>query len=145
MNQIKSDLFLIGKLLQDPNEVKVFWDYLLPNIIFDWFPSIRTWLVGSKFKKMAPCRIIIFVDDLDRCPPEKCSEVLQTLILLTENSPFIIFLAVDPRIVVSAIESANKSFYRETGVNGYEYLDKIVQVKNKYLEFLCINIFIYYF
>ena len=57
---------------------------------------------------MRKCRLVIFVDDLDRCPPEKCVEVLQSLVLLTEGTPFVIFLAIDPRIVVTAIEVDNR-------------------------------------
>ena len=68
------------------------------------------------------------VDDLDRCPPDKAVEVLQSLVLLTENTPFVIFLAIDPRIVVTAIEVNNTEFFESCGINGYEYLDKIVQI-----------------
>ena len=42
------------------------------------------------------------MDDLDRCPPDKSVEVLQALQLLTEGTPFIIYLAIDPRIVLVA-------------------------------------------
>ena len=31
-------------------------------------------------------------------------------------------------MVVAAIEAGNSKFFREAGVNGYEYLDKIVQM-----------------
>jgi hypothetical protein len=41
---------------------------------------------------------VVFIDDLDRCPADKCVAVLQSLILLCEGTPFIIFLAIDPRV-----------------------------------------------
>ena len=55
-------------------------------------------------------------------------QVLQSLVLLTENTPFVIFLAIDPRVVVTAIETSSNGMYSEAGVNGHEYLDKIVQI-----------------
>jgi hypothetical protein len=54
--------------------------------------------------------------------------VLRSLVLLTEGAPFITFLAIDARVIVTAIESNNDNFFREAGINGYEYLDKVVQL-----------------
>ena len=36
-----------------------------------------------------------------------------------------IFLAIDARVLVSAIESDHDDFFRDAGINGYEYLDKV--------------------
>ena len=55
-------------------------------------------------------------------------EVLQSLVLLTEGTPFIIFLAIDQRVVVTAIENSGEGLYNDAGVNGHENLDKIVQI-----------------
>ena len=115
--------------MNNPDEVPTFLNHILP----EWLLSnarvekINSWLKGKKKKRKV--RLVIFVDDLDRCPPAKCVEVLQSLVLLTENTPFIVFLAIDPRIVVQAIEVDNQSFFGDAGINGYEYLDKIVQVR----------------
>lgn len=56
-------------------------------------------------------------------------EVLESLVLLSENLPFIFFVAIDPRIIVTAVETSNETYFDKCGVNGYEYLDKIVQVR----------------
>ena len=61
-------------------------------------------LLISRFTGGQPTRLFIFVDDLDRCPKDKAVEVLQSLVLLTEGTPFIVILAIDPRIIVSALE-----------------------------------------
>ena len=45
---------------------------------------------------------------------------------MTEETKFVIFLAIDPRIVVPAIEMDNSGFYDGAGINGYDYLAKIV-------------------
>lgn len=48
----------------------------------------------------------VIIDDLDRCPSNKIMLMLQAMHLLLEqpHAPMVVFLAVDPRIVVSAIE-----------------------------------------
>ena len=123
---IKEELDQIGDLLTNPNDhVETFLDYLpIPR----WMKPFAKRLPGMAQPKYAKCKLAIVVDDLDRCPPDKAVEVLQSLVLLTENTPFIIFLAIDPRIVVTAIETTNAKFFGECGVNGYEYLDKIVNI-----------------
>ncbi|GMH75688.1 hypothetical protein TrST_g3053, partial [Triparma strigata] len=128
MNDIKNNLAQIGKYLDQPSTVPTFWDFLLPKFLFSAhrLRTLNQYWRGNR--RMRKCRLVIFVDDLDRCPPEKCVEVLQSLVLLTEGTPFVIFLAIDPRIVVTAIEVDNSKFFGDAGINGYEYLDKIVQI-----------------
>ncbi|GMH97462.1 hypothetical protein TrVE_jg7207 [Triparma verrucosa] len=128
MNDIKNNLAQIGKYLDQPSTVPTFWDFLLPKFLFSahHLRTLNQYWRGNR--RMRKCRLVIFVDDLDRCPPEKCVEVLQSLVLLTEGTPFVIFLAIDPRIVVTAIEVDNSKFFGDAGINGYEYLDKIVQI-----------------
>lgn len=73
---------------------------------------------------------IIFIDDLDRCNHKKAVQVLDATLLLlsTSNSPFFTFLALDPRIIVKAIECTYEESIVKAGISGYEYLDKIVQI-----------------
>ena len=76
-------------------------------------------------------RFVIVVDDLDRCPPEKAVEVLEAIMLLLserQKDPFIVILAIDARILVKAIEERYGKVLTESGVSGYEFLDKIVQI-----------------
>jgi hypothetical protein len=40
----------------------------------------------------------------------------------------LVALTTRDRVVVAAIESGNSKFFREACINGYEYLDKIVQM-----------------
>eukprot|EP01042_Synura_sphagnicola_P001390 gene1390-1583_t len=125
MAVVKEELDDIGITLQDPaRRVPTMWTYLCSWLhITEWMPKF---LLHSS--SIPPCTLVIFVDDLDRCPPEKVVQVLQALILLSENSPFVFFLAVDPRIIVAAVEAHHDVMYTSSGVSGYEYLDKIVQI-----------------
>jgi GH25 family lysozyme M1 (1,4-beta-N-acetylmuramidase) len=82
-------------------------------------------------KNRQKTRFVIFVDDLDRCPPGKAVEVLEAIMLLLSDrteDPFIIFLAMDARVLVKAIEKRYGEVLTEAGVSGYEFLDKIVQI-----------------
>lgn len=82
-------------------------------------------------RKKRKTRFIIFVDDLDRCAPEKAVEVLEAIMLLLSDrteDPFIIFLAMDARVLVKAIEMRYGGVLKESGISGYEFLDKIVQI-----------------
>ncbi|HET7087337.1 MAG TPA: P-loop NTPase fold protein [Anaerolineae bacterium] len=75
-------------------------------------------------------RVVIFIDGLDRCPPAKAVEVLEAIMLLLseDNSPFYVFLGIDARVLVRAIEDRYGKTLVEAGISGYEYLDKIVQI-----------------
>ena len=72
--------------------------------------------------------ILILIDDLDRCEPEKAVEVLQAVNLLLNFKSFIVCLGIDARIVTGAIEKHYDGLLARTGASGYEYLDKIVQI-----------------
>lgn len=72
-------------------------------------------------------RLSVYIDDLDRCKPERVVEVLEAINMLLAFKEFIVFLAIDTRIVTQIIESTYAVELRGLGT-GAEYLDKIVQV-----------------
>lgn len=49
----------------------------------------------------------VIIDDLDRCPKDKIMQMLEATHLLLEQpkAPMVVFLAVDPRIVLAAVDS----------------------------------------
>ena len=76
-------------------------------------------------------RLVLFIDDLDRCNHKKAVEVLQSIMLLLsdkDGAPFVIFLGIDARVMVHAIEENYGEVLVKAGITGYEYLDKIVQL-----------------
>ncbi len=132
MDEVRTQLFRIGRLLEHPLSVDTAWTHFVPQI-FWWLPTktqenIITYFGKYHYANFKPCQFIIFVDDLDRCAPEKCVEIIQAVNLMCEGLPFVIFLAIDPRVVVCSIEAANSNFYDNVGISGYSYLDKIVQL-----------------
>ncbi|HLF28786.1 MAG TPA: P-loop NTPase fold protein [Anaerolineae bacterium] len=84
----------------------------------------------TKQSQGKPIRVVIFIDDLDRCSPTKAVEVLEAIMLLLseDDSPFYVFLGLDARVLVKAIEERYGRVLVEAGISGYEYLDKIVQI-----------------
>ncbi len=76
----------------------------------------------------AEMKVIVFIDDLDRCDPEKAVEVLEAVKLLLDLDRFIVFLGLDTRVITEAVEQHYGKVFQEAGLTGYEYLDKIVQI-----------------
>jgi hypothetical protein len=79
-------------------------------------------------------RILVIIDDLDRCEPDKAVEVLQSVNLLLNFKSFIVCLGIDARIITRAIEKHYKNLLGSAEVSGYEYLEKIVQIPFKIPE-----------
>jgi hypothetical protein len=73
-------------------------------------------------------KIVVIIDDLDRCAAEKIVSTLEAIKLLLNFKIFIVFLAVDSSVIARAIEKQYKEIYTEAGRSGYFYLDKIIQI-----------------
>ncbi|HEU5158113.1 MAG TPA: P-loop NTPase fold protein [Streptosporangiaceae bacterium] len=69
-------------------------------------------------------RLIIFIDDLDRCLPDQIIALLEALKLYLNRRDCVFLLAVDNERLVKVI--AGK--YGELGIEGTDYLEKIVQM-----------------
>jgi predicted KAP-like P-loop ATPase len=74
-------------------------------------------------------RIVLFIDDLDRCPPERVVEVLEATQLLLKTKLFVVVLAMDIRYVTRALEKAYAGILaREGDPSGLDYIEKIIQI-----------------
>lgn len=78
-------------------------------------------------------RIILYIDDLDRCPPRRVVEVLQAIHILLSLPLFVVVVAVDSRWLLDSL----KKFYLEQfpsdtapaeAARPQQYLEKIFQV-----------------
>lgn len=80
-------------------------------------------LIQKALKKKKASKLIIFVDDLDRCLPENAVKLLEGIknYLMVPNTLFV--LAIDRRIIAEMIE---KKYGLHHGY-GDEYLTKIIQ------------------
>ncbi|MEL6558837.1 MAG: P-loop NTPase fold protein [Bacteroidota bacterium] len=82
-------------------------------------------------------RIVLYIDDLDRCPEDRVIEVLEAVNLLMAFPLFVVVVGVDPRWVKNALikkyhmQFTGKLNGEETGlepIDATNYLEKIFQV-----------------
>jgi hypothetical protein len=79
-------------------------------------------------------RIVLYVDDLDRCPPKVVVQVLEAVHLLLAYPMFVVVVAVDPQWVSRSIAATYPDlFSNEKGetvahVTAEDYLEKIFQI-----------------
>lgn len=74
-------------------------------------------------------RVVLFIDDLDRCPPAKVVQVLEAVQLLVRTELFISVLAIDERYVTRALEKEYAGILEPGGQpSGMDYLEKIIQI-----------------
>lgn len=83
---------------------------------------------GALFPRGKP-RVLLIIDDLDRCPPPRVVEVLEAAQLLVKTSLFVVVLAMDVRYVTRALEKAYEGVLVRDGMpSGLDYIEKIVQI-----------------
>jgi hypothetical protein len=83
-------------------------------------------------------RIVLYIDDLDRCPPQRVVEVLAAVHLMLALPLFVVVVAVDPRWLLQALRGHHGGLLRidpaasqhpePGGADALDYLDKIFQI-----------------
>jgi hypothetical protein len=74
-------------------------------------------------------RVVLFIDDLDRCPPKRVVEVLEATQLLVKTRLFVVVLAIDVRYVTLALEKEYSDILvRHGDPSGLDYIEKIIQI-----------------
>jgi hypothetical protein len=115
MQQVKGDLAeLSNRLLPPPADSQEF-----------------QWKVEQlqKVFPRGPARVVVYIDDLDRCPPRRVVQVLEAVQLLVKNPLFIAVLAIDERYITRALEQFYKGvLLRHGSPSGTDYLEKIIQL-----------------
>lgn len=71
-------------------------------------------------------RLAVFVDDLDRCLPDKAIEVLEAVKLFLDVCGVIFVLGVDREVIEAGIRVRYADY--ETLIDGARYMEKIVQI-----------------
>jgi hypothetical protein len=83
------------------------------------------------FAEQAPVeRIVLYIDDLDRCPPARVVEVLEAVHLLLAFKLFVVVVGVDVRWVTQALhERYPKQLGEEPGIaSPFDYMEKVFQI-----------------
>jgi hypothetical protein len=91
-------------------------------------PSSRESLIKAEFAKLTDRltfngakRLVLAIDNLDRCRPEAAIHVLETLHLITHVPHCAFIIAADQQVLVSFLNRE----YRETDFSGTKYLEKV--------------------
>jgi hypothetical protein len=90
-----------------------------PDASARW-PGIRERIRNNELK------IVVFIDELDRCPLERIVEILEAIKLFLAEDIFIVLLGVDTRVASEAIRLHYKEVQNPDLPR--EYLEKIVQL-----------------
>lgn len=81
-------------------------------------------LALNELNKKNNLRIVVFIDDLDRCAPDKVLEVLESIKIFLGISGFIYVLGLSQNVIETCIN--NK--YKDLGIKGEDYVKKIIQI-----------------
>jgi hypothetical protein len=76
-------------------------------------------------KEIKKDRIVIFIDDLDRCLPDKAMQVLESIKLFLDVEGYVFVIGLDRSIIQKCV---NKKYGIESGISGTDYIKKIIQV-----------------
>lgn len=84
-------------------------------------------------KYIFPGRLVVFVDDLDRCLPDKAVEILEAIKLFFDGEGCIFVLGIDREVIERGIRLKYKDYELLEGegpspISGAKYLEKIVQI-----------------
>ncbi len=73
-------------------------------------------------------RLVVFIDDLDRCLPEKTIEILEVIKLFLDVPKCIFVIGVEKEVIEKGIEVRYKSEEQKIPISGQDYIEKIIQI-----------------
>ncbi len=107
----------------------------LEQLSADLAQARTEWAVGGGVSAPPLERIVLYIDDLDRCPPGRVVEVLEAVhLMLTLDLFVVVVVAVDARWLIRSLEyHHHELFGRQDGdheslATPIDYLDKIFQI-----------------
>jgi len=120
----------------DLNKYKTETPFAAHTAFFDHFNSsfeelLARWVHGKgDFRKINETKgaLVVFIDDLDRCLPEKAVQVLEAVKLFLDKDGCVFVLGADTRIVQDAV----LKHYNDAGIkdeNVGDYIEKLIQLR----------------
>lgn len=101
------------------------------NMIRKDFERLSELLTENQGKTYCIDRIILYIDDLDRCPPKKVIEIINTIHLLLSSRLFMVVVAVDIRWISKCLLVEYEQLFAgdsNSAASTYDYLEKIFQI-----------------
>jgi WD40 repeat protein len=118
----------------------------LATLSSDLTAARNEWLAGGATTPPPLERIVLYIDDLDRCPPRRVVEVLEAVHLMLALDLFVVIVAVDARWLIRSLEYHYRELFSTSGLttavpadltgadtdlglaSPVDYLDKIFQI-----------------
>jgi hypothetical protein len=95
---------------------------IIDQFVSEFGKAVEAYLGQCQQKQEA--KLVVFIDDLDRCLPENVIVVLEALKLFLVESQCVFIIGVDRTVVESAIQA---HYNTDLGGLGSKYLDKIIR------------------
>jgi hypothetical protein len=73
-------------------------------------------------------KLVVFIDDLDRCLPEKTIEIFEVIKLFLDVPKCIFVIGVEKEVIEKGIEVRYKSKEQKIPISGQDYIEKIIQI-----------------
>jgi len=115
----------IGQSLNDIGEIKSkVWEDIkeIKSLGAEFSECIEEALKDDPSK---PERLVIFVDDLDRCLPDQCVEVFESIKLFLNSKRCIFVIGMNREQICKAFEIK----FKDRGLSGTNYMEKFVQLQ----------------
>ena len=103
-------------------------DRLTPDPLLDRSLYYEAFEALEAVKYSDNCRIVVIVDDLDRCFPDLAIRLLESIKLVLSQPEFIFVLGVARSVIEGYLQHRYQNDYGILGFQGSSYLDKIVQL-----------------
>jgi TolA-binding protein len=107
----------------------------LSRLVADYNAAVTSDATQNKSEGSADFnRVVLYIDDLDRCPPRRVVEVLQAVHLLLSFPIFVVVVAVDPRWLSQSLQSEYRNLLgavsqsAQSQASAQDYLEKIFQI-----------------
>ncbi len=73
-------------------------------------------------------QVVVFIDDLDRCFPDRAVKLLESIKLVLSQRGFVFVIGVAREVIEGYLQHRYSTEYGIAGYKGHLYLDKMVQV-----------------
>jgi hypothetical protein len=126
-----SHAVVLSYLLKDSSEITLLKSSLgTLGTVRKAFEKLNAALQAQpKGEKDSVERIVIYLDDLDRCSKKQVVQIIEAIHLLLAFPCFVVVAAVDARWLQTALTEAHAQLAREeSGVTAADYLEKIFQI-----------------
>jgi predicted flap endonuclease-1-like 5' DNA nuclease len=127
--QARQDEQFYEKRLGLMHQVKRDIDVLTGGLVIQPRDDLEVRQAKRKLFPRGPARVVLYIDDLDRCPPGRVVEVLEAVQLLLNTELFVVVLGLDTRYITRALEKEYKEILQPDGdPSGLDYIEKILQL-----------------